>query len=81
MDFSSRRPLSIDASGVVGVGTPSIDRRLGVLVMDFFSIGFGEATMAVAGANTADLAAGIAFGGRSKSMASLCEDRRTWVSE
>jgi hypothetical protein len=37
--------------------------------------------MAAAGANTADLAADIAFGGRSKSMASLREDRRTWVSE
>jgi hypothetical protein len=88
MDFSSRRPPLIDASGVVGAGAPSIERWLGVLVMDFFSIGFGggarpfvEATMAAAGANTADLATGIAFGDRSKSMAPLREDRRTWVSE
>jgi len=88
MDFSSRRPPSIDASGVVGAGAPSIARRLVVLVVDFFIRGFGgrpfavaEATMAAAGANTADLVAGIAFGGRSKSMASLCEDRQTWVSE
>jgi hypothetical protein len=68
MDFSSRRPPSIDASGVVGAGAPSIARRLGVLVVDFFICGFGghpfaEATLAVAGANTADLVAGIAFGG------------------